>query len=152
MEFRGCGKEVDMTVYCLSRWDDFQEILRHKKAFKDVRNSNEALKKHVSWPRAQMHDSLKALNVLLMGDKLATKLHRKFAGHHRGTKMNEKQKWEALTDWECARYTKPSKPLDGEETWKKYYKDVDMKAIIDEFKKAKSAAEQEKLAKKYHLK
>ena len=138
-------------IYTYSRWDDFQDILRHKRAFKDVRNSNAALKAHISPLRAGMHDSIKAANILLLGDKMATKLHRKFAGHHKGTKMNEKQKWEALNDWECARYTKPSKPLNGEETWKKYYKDVDMKNIIKEFKKAQDPKKVKELKDKYHL-
>lgn len=140
-----------MKFYVFSRWDDFQEILRHKQAFEDVREANPALKKHISKPRAKMHDSIKAMNVLLLGDDMATKLHRKFAGHHKGKNMNEKQKWEALADWESARYTKPTKPLNGEETWKKYYNDVDMKAIIDEFNKAKNPESLKKLKDKYGI-
>lgn len=141
-----------MNVYTYSRWDDFQEVMRHKRAFKDVRASNEALRKHISPLRAGMHDSLKAMNILLLGDKTATKLHRKFAGHHKGERMNEKQKWEALADWESARYTKPSKPLNGEQTWKKYYKNVDMKHVIDEFNKAKDPEKMKQLQDKYGIK
>lgn len=41
-----------------------------------------------------------------------------------------KNKIEAAFDWECARFTKPDKPLDAYDTWKKYYPDVDMKYTL----------------------
>ena len=41
-----------------------------------------------------------------------------------------KNKIEAAFDWESARYTKPDKPLDAFDTWKKYYPNVDMESTL----------------------
>lgn len=82
------------------------------------------------------------INVLIFGDKIATKLHRRFSNHHvratRFTYLNVdndgifylnrdiKNKVEAAIDWESARFTKPEKPLNAYQTWKTYYSDIDM--------------------------
>ena len=42
-----------------------------------------------------------------------------------------KNKIEAAFDWESARYTKPDKPLDAFDTWKKYYPNVDMYLVYE---------------------
>ena len=41
-----------------------------------------------------------------------------------------KNKIEAAIDWESARFTKPEKPLDAYDTWKKYYYDIDMEETL----------------------
>lgn len=41
-----------------------------------------------------------------------------------------KNKEEAAIDWESARFTKPDKPLDAYDTWKKYYSDIDMEETL----------------------
>ena len=41
-----------------------------------------------------------------------------------------KNKIEAAIDWESARFTKPEKPLDAYDTWKKYYSDIDMEETL----------------------
>lgn len=121
----------------MNRIKECKGILLHKVAFLKVRNSNSFLKAHISILRAFNHDLVKLFTTFFLGDKIATKLHRKYAGHHQEEKMNFKQRVEAFCDWECARYTKPEKPLNGEETFEKYYSNVGMKGIINNFNKAK---------------
>jgi hypothetical protein len=116
----------------MNRFKEFKEIINHKIAFLAVRKKNNFLKNNISLYRALMHDSIKAVNVLLLGDDLATKIHRKFAGHH-SNNMNFKQKVEAFCDWECARFTKSSKPLNGKDTWLKYYSHIDMEDIVKRY-------------------
>jgi predicted Ser/Thr protein kinase len=88
------------------------------------------------------------INILLLGDKLATKIHRKFSRHHvhvigytykldnegneihLGDIRDIKNKIEAVIDWESARFTKPDKPLNAYQTWKKYYSDIDMRSTL----------------------
>lgn len=114
----------------MNRFKEIIGIIKHKKAFMEVRNSNIFLTENISFMRAIMHDTIKIFTTLIFGDKIATQLHRRFAGHHKGVNMNFEQKVEAFCDWECARFTKPEKPLNGEETWKQYYPDVDMESIV----------------------
>lgn len=118
----------------MNRLTEFVSIWRHKKAFLKVRNSNAALKKHISLWRCLVHDLGKSINVILLGDNLATKIHRNLAGHHNF--RSTKDKWEAYCDWECARFTKPEKPLNGYETWKRYYDWLYMDDIASEFEQA----------------
>lgn len=86
------------------------------------------------------------INVLIFGDRIATKLHRRFSNHHaRATRFTYlivnndglfylnrdiKNKVEAAIDWESARFTKPEKSLDAYDTWKKYYSDIDMEETL----------------------
>lgn len=119
------------------RIKEFKAILNHKLAFLLVRNSNKFLTNNISLIRVIFHDLGKMINVLLFGDNIATKIHRKLAGHHKSENMNYKQKVEAFCDWECARITKPEKPLNGAQTWVKFYSSVDMSEIIDNFYNSK---------------
>ena len=84
-----------------------------------------------------MHDFVKMINILIFGDKIATKLHRKFSSHHDhlysdGTSVYRDipNKIEAAIDWESARFTKPNKPLNAYETWTKYYPDIPMESTL----------------------
>lgn len=85
------------------------------------------------------HDVVKAINILVFGDKRATAWHRKHSRHHTvfinpsstnaipgAGPIDIRNKIEAAIDWESARYTKPDKPLTAYETWLKYYRHVDM--------------------------
>ncbi len=114
----------------MSRLSDFVEVVRHKKAFFTTRNNNPVLRRQVSVLTCLLHDSGKAANILLLGDKAATAIHRRVAGHHRLTRTAHL--WEAITDWECARVTKPSKPLDARGTWGKYYNYLPIGPLLDE--------------------
>lgn len=76
------------------------------------------------------HDVDKMLLYPLLGKKLTTRLHRAWSAHHcrKGIIVD---KVEAAIDWECARFTKPDKPLNAFETWRKYYPNVDMGPTLE---------------------
>lgn len=128
---------------CLTnRIIEIKNIQKHRKEVQRI-----AKEKGFSFP---FHDFVKMINVFLFGDKIATKLHRKFSNHHarmryiritydEGLKVYTKKqpngrfiknKIEAAIDWESARFTKPDKPLDAYDTWKKYYSDIDMEETL----------------------
>lgn len=116
------------------RLAQFVYVWKHKIQFLRTRNSNEFLKKYISMRTVILHDLGKSFNILIFGDEKATKIHRKFAGHHQRERMNFFQKVEAFCDWECARFTKPDKQLTGEETWKRLFPQIDMKYVVERFK------------------
>lgn len=103
------------------RFKDAKEVMRHRKMVQKI-----AKEKGFSFP---FHDFVKMINIILFGDKIATKLHRKFSNHHLQN-GDIKNKVEAAIDWESARFTKPDKPLNAVETWKKYYPEVDMEFTL----------------------
>lgn len=113
----------------MSRWTDFAEVMAHKRAFCCVRRGNSVLRANVSFTRALLHDAGKAFNVLLFGDSLATAVHRRFAGHHNF--RNQADLWEALVDWECARFTKVHKQLNARQTWVRYYSNLQCADLLD---------------------
>lgn len=78
------------------------------------------------------HDLDKLILYPFLGKRLTTKIHHAWAGHHYKN-GDIKNKIEAMFDWESARYTKPDKPLDAYDTWKKYYPNVDMAPVLKQF-------------------
>lgn len=96
---------------------EYKNIQRHRKEVERI-----AHELGYSFP---FHDLIKSWNVLLLGDEVATKLHRRFSNHHL-RHGDIKNKVEAAVDWESARFTKPTKPLNAYQTWQKYYSQVDM--------------------------
>jgi hypothetical protein len=126
----------------MSRITEIKNIKKHRKEVQRI-----AKEKGYSFP---FHDFIKMINVFIFGDKIATKLHRKFSNHHAHLRKIRiyyidypknyskvlpyrryiKNKIEAAIDWESARFTKPEKPLDAYDTWKKYYSDIDMEETL----------------------
>lgn len=126
----------------MGRIAEIKNIQKHRREVQRI-----AKEKGYSYP---FHDFVKMINVFIFGDKIATKLHRKFSGHHAQsetylfaivkengwvypkykTRRDIKNKIEAAIDWESARFTKPEKPLDAYDTWKKYYSDIDMEKTL----------------------
>lgn len=122
----------------MSRLDEIKNTIKHRKEVQRI-----AKELGYSFP---FHDLIKMINIAIFGDKIATKIHRKFSNHHahmryiritydEGVRIYTKKqpygrfiknKIEAVIDWESARFTKPNKPLNAYETWKKYYSDIDM--------------------------
>lgn len=131
-------------MWLANRIIEIKNIQKHRKEVQRI-----AKEKGLSFP---FHDFVKMINVFIFGDKIATKLHRKFSKHHarmryiriiyyEGLKPHIyskkqpyerfiKNKIEAAIDWESARFTKPDKPLDAYDTWKKYYSDIDMEETL----------------------
>lgn len=126
----------------LNRLYEFNQTRLHRKEVQRI-----AKEKGYSFP---MHDFVKMINILIFGDKIATKLHRTFSRHHahmryiritydEGLRVYTKKqpygrfiknKIEAAIDWESARFTKPGKPLNAYQTWKKYYSDINMEPTL----------------------
>ena len=122
----------------MSRLNEIKNTMKHRKEVQRI-----AKELGYSFP---FHDFVKMINIAIFGDKIATKIHRKFSNHHahmryiritydEGLKVYTKKqpygrfiknKIEAAIDWESARFTKPDKPLNAYETWQKYYSDIDM--------------------------
>lgn len=122
----------------MSRLDEIKNTIKHRKEVQRI-----AKELGYSFP---FHDFIKMINIAIFGDKIATKIHRKFSNHHAHTRYIRityddglkpytkkqpyerfiKNKIEAAIDWESARFTKPDKPLNAYETWQKYYSDIDM--------------------------
>ena len=127
----------------MDRIYEFNQTRKHRKEVQRI-----AKELGYSFP---MHDFVKMINILIFGDKIATKLHRKFSSHHAQsetylfaivhdscgwvypkykTRRDIRNKIEAAIDWESARFTKPDKPLNAYETWKKYYSDINMEPTL----------------------
>lgn len=122
----------------MSRLEEIKNTMKHRKEVQRI-----AKELGYSFP---FHDFIKMINIAIFGDKIATKIHRKFSNHHahmryiritydEGLRVYTKKqpygrfiknKIEAAIDWESARFTKPDKPLNAYETWQKYYSDIDM--------------------------
>lgn len=77
--------------------------------------------------RILLHDTEKLALYTIMGTKEAHHLHRNYSIHHRenfssaDAEMLETAMTEALFDYECARYTKPDKPLNAYSTIINYF-------------------------------
>lgn len=82
--------------------------------------------------RGYIHDLDKFLYLypiaFIMGrdKKWAQNKHRKHNRHHvENTKNKTRRDYiEMIIDWECARFTKPDKPLNAYETMQKYYPEM----------------------------
>lgn len=126
----------------LNRISEIKNTIKHRKEVQRIAKSL-----GYSFP---FHDFIKMINIAIFGDKIATKIHRKFSNHHAHMRYISitydevlrvyarkqpfgrfiKNKIEAAIDWESARFTKPDKPLNAYETWKKYYADIDMETEL----------------------
>ncbi|NCB47706.1 hypothetical protein EOM81_11900 [bacterium] len=89
-----------------------------------------AIKLNAWSPRFLLHDVEKMILCALFGDKVSTKLHRVLSSHHETVFHGCFDKVGAAIDWECARITKPSKPLNARQTWEKYYPYIEMETTL----------------------
>ena len=93
---------------------------RHKKAFLKV--EKELLGKNTI--RGCLHDLDKLVMYIFLNKKQTHKIHRKFSRHHTIRAKTEKDYIQMVVDWECARVTKPDKPLNAEGTLYKFYPEL----------------------------
>lgn len=91
--------------------------LSHRKSFRDIERKFYG---HVSL-RGYLHDLDKVIMYPFLGIRLTNKVHRLFARHHIRRAKTYVDYREMVIDWECARYTKPDKPLNAYDTLYKYY-------------------------------
>lgn len=97
----------------------FKYTMRHKKAFLFV--EKQLLGRNTI--RGYLHDIDKLFLYLLAkpGNKWVSNLHRYCSRHHTLKARTRSDFVQMVIDWECARYTKPDKPLNARQTMKQIY-------------------------------
>ncbi len=90
----------------------------HRKAFRKI--EKEVLGRN-TW-RCLVHDLDKMILYNIWPHSKVKNFHRRTARHHdNNIKKKESDYIEMIIDWECARYTKPDKPLNAYDTLYKFY-------------------------------
>ena len=102
-----------------------QYTLNHRKAFRIVEKQ---LLGHNTF-RSLFHDFDKVILYKLMDYKKAHNLHRSFARHHELKAKTHSDFVQMVIDWECARLTKPDKPLNARQTLDKLYPHLEDKIL-----------------------
>ena len=99
--------------------------LKHKKAFLKI--EKQLLKRNTL--SGYLHDLDKVFLYLFLDKKTVQKIHRKHSKHHELKASKEKHYIQMIIDWECARYTKPDKPLNAYDTLYKFYPHLESKIL-----------------------
>lgn len=103
----------------------FKYWFRHWKAYQMI-----ALK-HKCWRfRFILHDIKKPFQSLIYNKSDVREMHRKSSKHHIEYNNYDYKNYDylgMLVDWECARFTKPDKPLNAIETYRMYLGTVPFK-------------------------
>lgn len=99
--------------------------LNHRKAFRKLE------KKLLGYNtfRSLFHDLDKVILYVFCDYKAAHNLHRKYSHHHILIAKTRNDYIHMVIDWECARYTKPDKPLNARETLYKFYPELESKVL-----------------------
>lgn len=104
----------------------------HWKAFRKLENELwKNTKPDQRWKKHYFHDWDKLVMYAIIpwvGDDWIGKHHRKTRSHHPGNIIGTVDWIEAVIDWECARITKPDKPLNARGTLEKYYSEFRVEA------------------------
>mgnify|MGYP006995768147 CR=1 FL=1 len=105
----------------------------HRKSYKSVEKQ---LLGHNTW-RSLVHDLDKVILYNFLPFEKVKSFHRKTARHHKNNlKKNRNDYIDMIIDWECARFTKPDKPLNAYDTLYKFYPEFEEQIlpILKEFK------------------
>ena len=108
----------------MNRYKEAKRVCVHKNAILKlwaIENTK------VSLSRVIKHDLEKVILIIILGDRIATKIHRKVARHH-NIKTDE-DFYEAYLDWASARHTKPEMQMDAIQTASKYHPELYLKCI-----------------------
>ena len=99
----------------------------HRKAFRKI--EKEVLG-HNTW-RSIVHDLDKVILYNIWPHKKVKNFHRSTARHHNenNIKKTRADYIEMIIDWECARYTKPDKPLNAYDTLYKWYPELEKEVL-----------------------
>lgn len=109
----------------LERIGHIRYTIHHRRAFRDIERKFFG---QVSL-RGYLHDLDKVLLYPIFGVKLTNKIHRYFARHHVRRARTGVDYREMVIDWECARYTKPDKPLNAYDTLYHLYPQLESKIL-----------------------
>jgi hypothetical protein len=112
-----------MSLELKKRFNKILYTLKHKKAFLQVEKQ---LRGKNTW-RGYLHDADKPFLYMALWIKFENiqKIHRKNNRHHVRNNLSKTKEdlLDTIIDWECAKITKPDKPLNAYETLMKYYPD-----------------------------
>lgn len=109
--------------------DRIQYTLNHRRAFRQIERD---LLGHNTF-RSLFHDLDKVFLYMLFDYKDVHNFHRNHSRHHTKAKTHA-DRVQQVIDWECARYTKPDKPLNARDTLYKFYPELEVEIlpILDE--------------------
>lgn len=99
--------------------DRIKYTIAHRKAFRKV--EKQLLGKNTI--RSLFHDLDKVVLYMFFEYKTVHNFHNKYAKHHIRCAKTHADRVQMVIDWECARFTKPDKPLNARETLAKFYRD-----------------------------
>lgn len=110
--------------------DKIRYTINHRKAFRKVEKQ---LLKH-NTIRGYLHDLDKVFLYMFLPYQKVHNLHRTYSRHHERA-HTYKDYVQMVIDWECARLTKPDKPLNARDTLNKFYPELKSKIlpILEEF-------------------
>lgn len=99
--------------------------LKHRKAFRKLE------KKLLGYNtfRSLFHDLDKVILYIIFDYKKVHDFHRAYSRHHELRAKTHNDYIQMVIDWECARYTKPDKPLNARETLYKFYPELESKVL-----------------------
>ena len=99
----------------------------HRKAFKKIEKQ---VLGHNTW-RSLVHDLDKLILYNIWTHKKVKEFHRNTARHHVENKIKKSRNdyIEMIIDWECARYTKPDKPLNAYDTLYNIYPNLEKEIL-----------------------
>lgn len=104
--------------------ESIKYTLAHRKAFRVI--EKELLGYNTI--RSLFHDLDKVLLYPFFDRKKVHNFHRKYMRHHSKARTYN-DFVQMVIDWECARYTKPDKPLNARETLYAYYPELKDKIL-----------------------
>jgi len=122
--YRGNNKDGGIFMSYKKRMTKFKYTLSHKKAFLKI--EKELTGKNTL--AGYLHDLDKLILYMFtpIPLKQVHEIHRLTARHHVNDIKKTKEDYiQMVIDWECARYTKPDKPLTAYGTMKKYYPETE---------------------------
>ncbi|HCL4455172.1 hypothetical protein EJM73_08845 [Clostridium botulinum] len=113
-------------------FDKFKYTIKHRKAFRKVEKQ---LLGH-NTIRGYLHDFDKLIMFVFLNQKTTHRIHRKISRHHSIRAKTRQDYIQMVIDWECARLTKPDKPLNAYDTLYKFYPKLENRIlpILKEFK------------------
>lgn len=113
----------------IERYDCIMYTVKHREAFRIVEKN---LRGRVSL-RGWLHDLDKVVLKIFLDEETVHNIHTALSRHHNRAHSHEDYV-NMVIDWECARMTKPDKPLNARDTLYKYYPDLESKIlpILDE--------------------
>lgn len=97
--------------------NDIRYTVEHRKAFRKVYKQLTGRLTLSAW----LHDMDKVILKLFMDGDKVSKLHRSYSRHHEAKARTHDDFVNMIVDFECARLTKPDKPLNARQTVDKWY-------------------------------